>query len=119
MDFLWQPIADCRLICGSENSFLRPLHREIATLVEAWRLSLGSKDERLDEKEVGRRIDRFRDRNEDVAALIDSNPFKLILHFLDTSPGKSFCEGLGEANDRSLSGNCSRQVNEAGSAGVP
>lgn len=70
------------------------INREIAMLVEAWRLSLRRKVKRLDEKEVGRRIDRFQLRNKDVAGLIDSNPFKFILHFLDAASDGPSCEGL-------------------------
>jgi len=70
------------------------INREIATLVEAWRHSLCREDKELDQKEVGRRIDRFQVRNKDVAGLIDSNPFKFILHFLDTESDSPSCEGL-------------------------
>lgn len=70
------------------------INSEIATLVEAWRLSLGRKGERLDAEDVGRRIDRFRLKNEKVAALIDSKPFKFVLHFLDAASDSPSCEGL-------------------------
>jgi hypothetical protein len=70
------------------------INREIATLVEAWRLSLGRKGERIDEKDVGRRIDRFRLRNEKVATLIDSKPFKFVLRFFDAASDSQSCEGL-------------------------
>jgi hypothetical protein len=66
------------------------IHREITTLVNAWGDSLVSGVDDLDEKEIGRRIDRFRTRNQEVAALIGSNPPKFILHFLDNS----ICGGL-------------------------
>jgi hypothetical protein len=95
--FLYLMAAFCRLqghLWHREHLSAAAIHREIATLVEAWRVSLGSKDEILDEKEVGRRIDRFRLRNKDAAGLIDSNPPKFILHFLDTSSGQSFRAGL-------------------------
>jgi len=62
------------------------INRQIEILVEAWRLSLGIQKEVIDIRDVGRRIDRFRDRNEEVAASIESNPLKYILLFLDTSP---------------------------------
>jgi hypothetical protein len=70
------------------------INGEIATLVEAGRLSLGRKGKPLDEKDVRRRIDRFRLRNEKVATMIDSKPFKFVLHFLDAASDSPSCEGL-------------------------
>jgi hypothetical protein len=61
------------------------INREIATFVEAWRLSLRIAHGTIDERDIGRRIERFREKHPGIAAQIDSNSQKFILHFLDPS----------------------------------
>jgi hypothetical protein len=69
------------------------IRREIATLVNAWGDSMLGRVEDLDERDVGRRIDRFQKRNE-VADMIDLNPAKYILHFLEVVPSRVSLDGL-------------------------
>jgi hypothetical protein len=61
------------------------VHQEIATLINAWGDSLvvevGDLHE-IDQRDIERRIARFREQNKEVAASIDSNPLEYILFFL-------------------------------------
>jgi hypothetical protein len=91
MTAYWRSQADIDLD-EREHVSAAAIHREIWTLVEAWRLSLDIKHPTLDEKEITRRIGRFRIRNQTVASSIDSNPYEFILYFLAPSSRQPFVE---------------------------
>lgn len=92
--FLYLMAAYCNLELKISGA---PMHREIATLVNAWGDSLDSGVDDLDEHEIGRRIDRFRDRNAEAAADIDLNPYKFILHFLNDASRAGLRQGHKQA----------------------
>ena len=65
------------------------IHQEISTLVNAWGDSLvGTAVDtyELHERDIERRIARFRENNQKAAAYMDSNPFRYIQHFLGAFP---------------------------------